>query len=69
MIGVYEEYGGAPRCAAYDVVLAIEGESWFEGRPVDEVQRTYPGYPLADDEVADGLRSREDELRSREETP
>lgn len=50
-------------------VWAFRRDTWFEGRLVNEVQGTYKGYPLAADEVARGLRSREPGLREAQETP
>jgi hypothetical protein len=48
-------------------VWTFRRETWFEGRLVNEVQGTYKGYPLADDEVSSGLQCREVELRQAEE--
>lgn len=36
-------------------VWAFNRNTWFEGRLVNEIQGTYKGYPLADDEVTQGL--------------
>lgn len=47
-------------------VWAFERSTWFEGRLVNEVQGTYKGYPLADDEVSRSLRAREGELSETE---
>lgn len=48
-------------------VWAFRRGTWFEGRLVNDVQGTYKGYPLADDEVARSLRAREAALRDAEE--
>lgn len=53
--------GGFPK-----YVWAFKRSTWFEGRLVNEVQGTYKGYPLADDEVSRGLRARENDLRETE---
>lgn len=49
-------------------VWAFQRETWFEGRLVNAAQGTYKGYPLAADEVPQGLRSREGDLRNAEDT-
>lgn len=36
-------------------VWVFNRNTWFEGRLVNEIQGTYKGYPLADDEVTQGL--------------
>lgn len=38
-------------------VWVFNRNTWFEGRLVNEVQGTYKGYPLTDDEVTQGLLS------------
>lgn len=48
-------------------VWTFKRDTWFEGRLVNATQGTYKGYPLADDEVADGLRAREDDFRESED--
>lgn len=40
-------------------VWAFKRGMWFEGRLVNEVQGTYKGYPLVDDEVSLELRARQ----------
>lgn len=49
-------------------VWAYKRDTWFEARLVNEVQGTYKGYPLVEDEVSRGLRVRENELRGAGET-
>ena len=41
-------------------VWAYELDTWFEGRLVNEVQGTYKGYPLSDDQVPKGPTRRAD---------
>jgi hypothetical protein len=64
--GLVSEDPGEDRFPKY--VWAFERDTWFEGRLVNEMQGSYKGYPLADDEITPGLRAREDDLRDAKES-
>jgi hypothetical protein len=48
-------------------VWAFQRDMWFEGRLAHEVQGTYKGYPMADDEVSRELHAHAGDLRETED--